>query len=236
MTWLDITVQDYTELYEDIFSGDIYRIVSSIHGISQVELEELPFEDALQLERECYFITQPIPTTTKDFIEIDGTILYLIPFNQLEFGAFIDMERALKDPLEHLPQMIGTLYRQKTDRGELLTPLYEPYDNFTPRYNHFRRLLIVDVWGTVHRYIKWRDNLLQSNSGLFEEAEDLDNIEGDLTPDDKKEIERQKRAQKWGYELLIMKLANNDPTKIDIVLEFPVVKAFNLLAMMQEMS
>ena len=162
----------------------------------------------------------------------------------MEFGAFIDLESIFTQGstsyVNSLPVIIATLYRQTEDRGGLSVPKYEQYDNFNNRASLFNQVLIYEVYGAIHKYLEFRETIFSSYKGLFQdksEDEPLEDIDlAAMSAEERKEIERNKRVGKWSYELLLFRLASNDPLRMTDAASLPVVHAFNLLGMMQELG
>jgi hypothetical protein len=91
------------------------------------------------------------------------------------------------------------------------------------------------MYGVLTEYIKFRDNFITSHKNLMTEqvVDDIDEI---TDPEEKKEAEREKSSQKWGWEQLIWSMCNGDLTKYDQVIQMKLVLVFNFLAMRKELE
>ena len=167
-----------------------------------------------------------------------------MPFNNLEFGAFIDLEHLLtanKDNYAtNLPQIFATLYRRVVKEGDSFQePVYETYSNWPKlRSKQYYQMPITDLYGTLIDYMNFRSKLFASYEGLFAEKEDSDG-EIDYTGLTSKEIDaikNEERIAKWGWELLLLKLADKDPLKIEQATKMPIIQALNILSMHQELK
>jgi len=49
-------------------------------------------------------------------------------------------------------------------------------------------------------------------------------------------IDKEKRLEKWGWNSLILKLADNDILKVEQVSKLPLIQCFNILAMRVELG
>ncbi len=244
MNWLDITVNKWMTLSESLIQKDVKMIISILYDIDFDILDDMPYDEVLEMENDIQFLFQAIPKISKPYIELDDK-LYLIDFNRLEFGAFVDLEYYLhkdKNWYNNLPHILQVLYRRVIKEEDAYDArMVEPYHNYSPnRKDMFRSVLFVDVWGAISRYIEFRERIFTTYEGMFNPVEEQDE-DGDpqkmmLTAEERKEIEREKRINKWGYELLALKLAKNDPLKIGEALEMPMTRAFNLLALMFELE
>jgi hypothetical protein len=66
----------------------------------------------------------------------------------------------------------------------------------------------------------------------FEDDEDTT----ELTPEEKKEVENEKKKSKYAWESLIYNLANEDLTKVDEITNLPLTFVFNMLSMKHVLS
>jgi hypothetical protein len=68
-------------------------------------------------------------------------------------------------------------------------------------------------------------------------SEDMDDDISEIEdPEEKKEAEKQKASNKWGWEQLIWSMCNGDITKYDEVIKMKLVLIFNFLAMRKELD
>jgi hypothetical protein len=241
MTWLDISVKKWIDIYEYLEEVDIKSIISYLYDIDYDELEDMPYDDVLEMENEISFLSKPIPKINKSTINIKGTDFHLIDFNRLEFGAFIDMEYYLTKEriwFYNLPNILQILFRRKIkEEDDFNGAEWEPYHNFgANRKALFEDILFVDIYGSIAKYLEFRENIFNTYEGMFSKKEDEETDTTRMTAEERKEIEKEKRIGKWGYELLLMKLSNNDPLQIERAMELPLTRAFNLLAMLYELK
>jgi hypothetical protein len=242
MTWLDITVKKWIDIWEHIQESDIKTLISYLYDIDFDELDDMPYDEVIQLQNSISFLSNMPPKINKDKLEVNGFEFHLVDFNKMEFGSFIDMEYYLtKDDswIVNMPNILQILFRQVvSEETELHGKILEPYYNFgTKRTLLFNDILLVDVWGSISKYLEFREKIFSSYEGMFSEKEKLDDVDTTrMTAEERKELDNEKRINKWGYELLLMKLANNDPLKIRDAMELQLTMAFNLLAMMYELK
>lgn len=248
--WSDISVAMYLELV-DIFKDnqdidDINTMVLSIIlDISLDDVDNMLITDYIDYVTNIDVFQKPIPTNYKNDITIDEYTFHLINFNNLEIGAFIDLEHLLKgdDYIYNLPKILSTLYRQEiTPRTSLEKPTYEPYGSWWDVRDYiFEKSIITDVYGVIDKYVKFRTNIYTTYEGLFEEGDSISEDEEiemmkDMTGKERDEYNREKNISKYGWELMLMRLSNNDPTKIKESSKIPIIEAFNLLGMMNQLK
>jgi hypothetical protein len=136
------------------------------------------------------------------------------------------------------------LYRQKDIKNSLLFPdTFEPYGNWIyHRESLFNNISVGDVFGVVQTFIDFRTNLLEQYDGLFDtgisqEEEEFDVNESVIERAEKrKEEDRQKKLMKWGWDIFLLRLAQNDSTKMDSVTTMPLLQALNILSMKRELE
>jgi hypothetical protein len=238
MNWSDITVNDYVELYEDLMSGDADLIISSLYQVSLTGLYDLPYEEVKFYHSDSAFIYTPIPTIYKDVLSLDGTEFKLIDFERLEFGAFIDLESMLSGVyVNNITKILSILYRRYEDIKFIGTK-YEPYDAWLDtRASLFNDLPLTDVYGVLSHYIRFRESIFTRYTGLFGEKENYDEIDtSHMTRKEREELAKESKISKWGYELFLMKLANNEPLNVGKATELGLIEAMNILSMMQELQ
>ena len=241
MNWLDIRVKDWINIYEYLNDNDAKMVLSILYDLDFDEIEDLPYDLVIEKLNSIQFLTNP-PKIKKPHLIIEGVDFYLMDFNRIEFGAFIDLEYYLtkeKNWYNNLPYILQILYRRKLKHEDLFEgDEWEPYNNFsTKRKDLFYDVLFVDVYGSLNQYLEFREKLFGTYEGMFnEKGDEIDEDTTRMTAEERKEIEQEKRIGKWSYELLLMKLSNNDPLKIGEAMKLPLTRAFNLLAMMYELK
>jgi hypothetical protein len=79
---------------------------------------------------------------------------------------------------------------------------------------------------------------MKTYANLFEpefEEETEEDIK-DLTPEEKKEIQEEKKIKKWSWERLLYSICNEDLTKINQVSDLSLIFVFNMLSMKKELN
>jgi len=253
-SWDEINVDKFLEIYnyklEDFDSqNQYYQNLLSI--LSDVPIEqiadEMDYEDFVEEINDLFFITQTPFKFTKPYIDIDNELrLYLLPLDNLTIGEFIDLENFCKESyMVNFKKILSILYRQQIKKGDrLFNPEYEPYGNYIfLRERLFNSVCINEVYGSIISYFKYRDNIYQVFEGLFNMNGNQEQVEEDLSDlsraerlEVQKEIEKEKKIALWGWDMLLYKLANNDPTKILEATNMPLIQALNVLSMKKELN
>lgn len=162
---------------------------------------------------------------------------HLKPMNELTLGEFIDLEYYFtQDYIKNLPNICALLYRIP-DRIEDDTVVKWEETNFKveARAHYFLEQPITKVYGILTEYIKFRDQFISSHSNLMTEdiEDDLSDIDD---PEERKEAEKQKASNKWGWEQLIWSMTNGDLTKYEQVINMKLILVFNFIAMRRELD
>ena len=138
------------------------------------------------------------------------------------------------------------LYRQLVRKQDsLYLDEYEDYGNWIfHRSPMFSEVSITDVYGIIEAYLNFRTRIFEAYAGLFEIEESGD---GEYMPQEEAKAlgfreraemieaeKQQKNLKKWGWDLVLLRLANNDPTKYSAATDMQLVKAFNLLSLIKE--
>jgi hypothetical protein len=162
---------------------------------------------------------------------------HLKPMNELTLGEFIDLEYYFtQDYIKNLPNICALLYRIPEIVEDGVVVKWET-TNFkaSARAHYFLEQPITKTYGILTEYIKFRDQFISSHSNLMTE-----DVEDDLTdiddPEERKEAEKQKASNKWGWEQLIWSMCNGDLTKYDQVINMKLILVFNFLAMRKELE
>lgn len=244
MKWNDITVKTYQSLFEYIREGDIHAIVCELNDMDMDELEDMDVEEADELLRNHMFILNPLPKLPVQTITIDEHTFTLTPFTQIEFGAFIDIERIMSTDthyIQNIHKILPLLYRILQPRKPLSEITIEPYGYWgLERQEMFRQRPIIEVFGAIHTYLEFRDRIFKGYKGLFaikeDEEDEPEEPQRRMTAEERKLMEKEKRVTKWGYELLLFKLASNDPLRVSEASGLGVATALNLLSMLEELQ
>lgn len=162
---------------------------------------------------------------------------HLKPMNELTLGEFIDLEYYFSNNyIEYLPNICALLYRIP-NKVEDDTVIEWESTNFktSSRTHYFLEQPITKLYGILTEYIKFRDQFITKHSNLMTEdiEEDLSEIDD---PEERKEVEKQKASNKWGWEQLIWSMCNGDLTKYDQVINMKLILVFNFLAMRKELD
>jgi hypothetical protein len=250
-SWSDVSLETYKELI-DISSSDsdnkTFELISLLLDISMDEVESLSYQDFELIEGDLAFTLKPIKASPEPLV-INNVTFHLIPFTNLEFGAFIDIEAMVtsKDTLlNDLPKIFSILFRRKVsvDDGFNATK-YELYDSwYNVRTPLFNACSIDKLYYGIEEYMKFRNNLYDKYQGLFETKEELsaDDIrileeeKRNMTNVERKAEEKLERVNRWSWQLLLFKIANNDPLNIDKATEMPIIQALNILSMYHELE
>jgi len=244
--WGDITLSSYIEVIDSVSNvDDIFEVLSIVFDKPLDEIEALDYDDILKMEKEVEFIFQPINNDFKPHININNYDFYLIPFDELEFGAFIDLEHLFSgEYIYNLPKIFSILYRRIEKKADDLNkPTYEKYgDWLNIRDSIFEMSIIEDVYGVVSSYLKFKTAIYTTYEGLFEERdEDLNESEEmemlrDMTGKEREEYYNEKNVAGYGWEIMLLRLSNNDPTKMLESASMKVYQALNILGMMKNLK
>ena len=162
---------------------------------------------------------------------------HLKAMNELTLGEFIDLEYYFtQDYIKNLPNICAILYRIPEIIEDDMVAKWETANfKVSSRAHNFLEQPITKMYGILTEYIKFRDQFISSHSNLMTE-----DVEDDLTdiddPEERKEAEKQKASNKWGWEQLIWSMCNGDLTKYDQVINMKLILVFNFLAMRKELD
>ncbi len=198
------------------------------------DLDDISLEELEELLLEVKFIRDEPPKLYKT--ELDN--YKLKPFNKLTLGEFISLEKYFSENyIERLSNIVAILYR-RVRVNEWGDVELEPYNyNSNDRLEWFLDFKITDVFGLLPEYIKFREGFIEQYKNLMTEYE-----ENDFEPtenadaEEMKEIEEEKKQQKWAWEQLIWSLCNEDLTKFNAVCDLPLILVFNFLGMKKELN
>lgn len=253
-SWDKINLAQYIELSEvstdDSFENDDDKLFSILSILLDKSLEEIENMDFLEFNKKIKnfdFIYKPITSEYQNEIKIDDFEFELIPFNNLEFGAFIDIEHLLIEGdsyITNLPKIFSILYRQVIKPSTAVNnAVYEDYSNWLDiRYVLFEKVPITAVYGVINEYMKFRSRIFISYQGLFQEKDDFEDSEEEqemlrnMTSKEREEYQREKSISKWSWMLLLMRLANNEPINMLKAANMKILEAMNILAMQHELK
>lgn len=201
------------------------------------ELQNMP---ASELKRRFDFINKwyiGINKKTAESFEVDGVEFTKKPCNKLTLGEYIDAEHYLFN--EQL-NLIAILYRILIKGKDFEEDKWEDYGNFIDK----RMSVFLDkvdaekTLGVINEFKEFRNNLIESNQGkfAFEPEEDEEEAMRLMTAAErreyKRELQKEKQKQQFGWERLIMDLCGEDITKMKDVLSLPVIMVFNVINML----
>lgn len=251
-SWSDITVDQFKQLmtinpndYESSSSILLEKLAIVTNTMADDEIwEDLSTKELASILKQSTWLNQPIKDKHQETI-LDGKFT-LKPFIQLTLGEFIDLEYFIFNNLfENINKVIAILYRQ-TKNDDWGNVIYEPYSfDLNKRINLFDEIPITDVFNAIQDFIKWREDFLNKYAALFQpdfDDEELDDIEeiAKTDPELAKELledeKREKIQKKWGWERLLLQIANNDIKQITQVTELGLIYVFNMLAMKKELG
>jgi len=237
-SWSNISVSQYAELkgleagsFDSAFDYNL-EMLSILTDTDINDIEDLDFDEMTGIINELSWINRdpnrPVNRKISD--------LHYIGFQHLKVGEFIDLEYYFTNNYhKHLTDICAVVYR-KSKLDEWGNVVFEPYSyDLNDRKELFNELPCTDVYGIVKDYILFRDNFMNAYINLFQEPA-TDDIEEDLTDEDKEEIKKEDSLNKWSWEKTLYILANEDITRIDDVLNMNLIFAFNMLSMKTELQ
>ena len=164
----------------------------------------------------------------------------ILPFKKITWGMFIDLEHYYsKDYIKNMCTICGILYR-KQDVDKWDRDIIEPYE-YSPieRGKLFNELPITSIYGVTSDYLDYRNSLINGayselfGSSIFEDEEEL-------TPEEKAERLKDEQAEakftKWAFESVTMGLAGDDITKMNEILDMPLIYVLNILSMKNDLK
>jgi hypothetical protein len=232
-SWDEVSLFQYQDLVllniegKGIFEKYV-EYLSILTQTDTEELEDLDIEYISKIIKNIKWLEKSPSTNYKNTI---GDF-HLINLNTLTLGAYIDIEYYSGEFFKNLHLIFAILYRKiiKNEWGEII---YEPYEyDLQKRSELFLDESINSVYGVVNLYENFKQNFTKNYSNLFLQEvpeEDLDPIE-ELTPEDLKEIEKEKERAKWAWESLIYNLCDGDLTNYNKVLNLPLIFVFNQIS------
>ena len=255
ITWDMISVEKFIEVCElDIKSySDIdlyyFNVLSIFLDIDDDAIQEMDYREFNRLKLNIITLFNHLPSKAKPKLTINAELdLNLIQFNKISIGEFVDIEIWIRDSyIKNYGYIMSVLYRQLlTDGNYLYEPTYEDYGSYvTLRKPLFNNCTIANTYGAIQSYISFRERLFKTYAGLLNDGNSNENEPtekelANLSMRDKVElqqaIDKEKRLEKWGWNSLILKLADNDILKVEQVSKLPLIQCFNILAMRVELG
>ena len=238
-SWNQITVNQFIELakleqveFDSLFEMQV-EMLSILADEDPEEFYDLEIDELNKLIEPLKFLrSEPRVKITE---KIDKFTFK--PFEKISLGEFIDTDYfTVQDKIGNIPIICAIFYRQ-TNLDEWGNRVFEPYNyNLFERAEVFKHIPITSVFGVVHEYLKFRDNFTKQYENLFAQQFDEDEDTTDLTPEEKKEVENEKKRSKFAWESLLYNLAGEDITKIDAITDLNLTFVFNMLSMKHVMN
>ena len=239
--WQQISVRQFQELrgVSDSPSDSITeKYIDLILTVSDLDDEEVEDMSSIELTKIVTGLSWTKKEPHKKYAKKIGDYS-LIDFKKITWGMFIDLEYYYsKDYIENITTICGILYKQQQldNWGNVVIEPYE-YDP-KARGNQFINLPITSIYGVATDYLDYRNSLI--NGAYKELFKNLDESEEELTPQEKrerlKEIEEEKRADKWAYETVTLNLAGGDVTKMDDILNMGLIYVLNMMSMKNDLK
>jgi hypothetical protein len=233
-SWNQITVNQFIELakleqveFDSLFEMQV-EILSILADEDPEEFYDLEIDELKELIDPLKFLRQE--PRVKITNQIDK--FSFKPFDKITLGEFIDADYfTVKDKIGNIPIITAIFYRQ-TKLDEWGNRVFEPYNyNLFERSEVFKEIPITAVFGLVSEYLKFRDNFTKQYENLFAPQFEDDEDTTELTPEEKKEVEAEKKKSKYAWESLVYSLAGEDITKINEITDLPLTFVFNMLSM-----
>jgi hypothetical protein len=238
--WSEVTVEQFMEISEiDKSQGAYYyntEILSIICDEPPETIEDMDIDEMFNLVSQCkWALSQPSKNYKHELLGMK-----VKPLNKLCLYEYIDLDYYFtNDYIKNLANICGILYRQ-TKINEWGEEIIEPYEyDCTIRADRFLDLPITDVYGIINEFLKFRENFLNTYKNLFqgEEPPELTpEAKAQLTPEELKEEEEEKKDSKWSWERMIYGLCNNDLTKSDKIGGLSLTYVFNMMGMKKELE
>lgn len=244
-TYNDVSISLYQELklvnpsdYK-IYDDYLLEIYSILLDQPYEYFDNLLYDEFLSISNDLSFIFNEPPKLLVDKIDV-GEELYLIDdLSKLTLGEFIDIGNLFVDFEKNLKLILAIVYKKIIREESLLYPAkYEEYGDYIYHREHlFSSVPISSIYGIKDKCLKFRETIELEYSGLFMDEVDVDEDEN-LSIRERAEIIEIKREEdklkKWGWEVILYKLANNDFTKIEKVTKMNVIQALNMMSLLKE--
>lgn len=252
-SWNEVSVAQFKEVYSLERSENMlmekYQIqVFSILSDTDPEyFEDISFQEFSKIQESFSFIQyQPNRPPSPKITTPGGDLFLYDDFKTYSIGEWIDLEHFHKDSIE---QNIGVIcsifYRQLLPNPNPLLYLnkYEPYGDWIYlRESLFDDVPIGLVYGVTKKFLDYRTTLYADYSGLFDDVVESD--DSDIDPNESiiekaKRIQEEKKdqlADKWGWDMLLYRLAKMENKSIQEVTGMPLIQALNMLSMKKEMK
>lgn len=239
-SWYEITVGEYIELTEIDLNDELSFFGKNLEKICLLtdsdDWENEPITKVISIIKENDWLISKIPGNYKN--EIGKFVL--APFTKMTLAEWIDLEGYIIN--KKIINIAALIYKQHKvdDWGNII---FEPYKYKTnERIQEFEDLYITDVYGAIEDVIKFREQVLSNYSELFV------NLDEDFVPDEedkellsekeieeiKKDIKKQNERKEFAWQKLLDDICGGDWTRIEKLLEMPVLFVFNMLLMKEK--
>lgn len=190
-----------------------------MHDLDSEDVEDLPIDEVWKLYGE---VSKNVTIHENNLSVLPLELpLQLIPFDQLTFGQFIDLETYVTDNWrDKFCEIIATIYLNCTG-GEWHDLQPEPFKDVNIKYRvkQLQDIEINHVYGAVQKYLKWRITFFKSYGLIDDPSETPDPLEDDEPQEEK--------PNSWMD--ILNELSNKDVTKFDKILETNVHLIYNQL-------
>lgn len=250
--WSNITVEQYIELSTiDTELSATEQLLERIAilcdiGSDDELFDDLSFEDLFGMVNNITWINE-LPST--NYLKNNISEYYLKEINTLTLGEFIDLEYYFAENyILNLPIICAILYRQNKIDEMWGHTLIEPYRyDIKIRSNFFLNKSILDVFGIINYYLKFKEMIMSNYKEIFnKEDDDKDEIEGEeIIEKEASELNKREQAEeaaqlkkdeaikKLSWEKLIYDLSANDITKFNAITDLPLIYVLNTLSMLK---
>jgi NADH:ubiquinone oxidoreductase subunit len=225
--WIEFTLCDLQE-FETSFDYHIERL--SILADSESDDE---YWQELSVPELNGIITAHKWINTAPTSKRKGVIYgkFLKPFESLSLGEFIDLDYFYThDQIGCLKYICGILYR-KTKEDEWGNIIFEPYKyNVEERSKEYLNVNITEVYSLLPEWVKYRE-YITSSYPIFEPQVELN--EDELTPEELQEEKEAAKFAQFAWESAILDLTHNDITKVEAVLNLPLIFVLNQMTLLK---
>jgi hypothetical protein len=250
-SWADVTVGQYIELNSvspsDFETSIDYSnfIIQVLSDIDMDTVENMSIDEYDALTSIYTFINNPPRgKRQRDEITINGSLMRVIDFKAITIGEFIDLEHFIAQGINNNIGIISSiLYRRVSiEATEFTSRVMEPYGDWIYlRAPLFNDVPLEHIYGHILNYLTFRNNLFDLYAGLFdtdEPEDEQDNAGDDLRTklERSKNNQKNKSARKWGWDVLLFKMAKGDPIKMVEATNMPLIQCFNTLSMARELG
>ena len=245
-SWNEITVAQYNEIKDSPEkSGGIFSLSAWILAVLlDKEIEEIEDEfSAVEIAekfKEIKWIFSEPKGKLKQEINLNGSILKLKPINKVTFGEAIDIFELI-DKEQAIEKTAAIFYRRwrLNDWGNIE---FEPRGyNLQERVDQMQDLNVGEICEVLNEFKKFNQTIRENYAEMFEDTDEEEDEErepweeeeeeaGRESYEEKKEQAKKEAQKKHGWFLIALKMANNDPTKLDDVFRLSFAYVMNILA------